>query len=400
MWPNALLKHPTAANLKDGNDGFTHSSAHVDTADSAATLLPSFRGLRVRCAINVQHPDDGAYPEANSGAGAGAGLMRKLKSLRMASTGGATLTPEYHGDGVDLLKKVVEVGPGGMIVVTSEIAARILGEKENLNEAITKAVQSDVSGVQNAAQRQVLASPQLVSLGIHELSGVDALGGVPMVELFHLTYAPSLSRRHATWTRTPPSLSSLVQHTPGFYDAPLGEVTIVFIQFTPPEEGASKGQLSKQVFDAYLELAMRCVRSLLLETGGYIIPRRGGRTMAAFAHPLDGARFFEILVNRLRTVVWDDRNIHDDGSTDGFKAVPHAIIMNHNSVEFDTDGGIVSDVNHVQINLSEALPKGMMCSAGLCHGPLAKQMEASGCADYQVGRRSFERRGKNETGKA
>lgn len=191
MWPNALLMHPQAAVLKDGNDGFTHSSAHVDTADSAALMMPSFRGLRVRCAVNVQHPDDAVFPEASFGAGAGAGFFRKLKSLRAASAGGATLTPEYHGEGVDLLKKVVEVGPGGMIVVTSEIAARVLGEKDNLNEAITKALQSDVSAVQNTARRQVLASPQLVSLGIHELSGVDALGDVPVVGAF--TRRPSSS---------------------------------------------------------------------------------------------------------------------------------------------------------------------------------------------------------------
>lgn len=233
----------------------------------------------------------------------------------------------------------------------------------------------------------------LIYLPVSSASYSRACVGYVAVELFHLTYSPSLCRRHASWTKTPPVLSSAVQHTPGFYDAPLGEVTIVFIQFMPPEEGASKGQSSRQVFDAYLELAMRCVRALLLEAGGYIIPRRGGRTMAAFSNPVDGARFFEILVDRLRTVVWDDRDMQVDGPTDGFKAVPHAVIVNHDSAEFDTKGCIVSDLNHVQIILSEALPKGMMCSAGLCHGPLEKQMEASGCADYQVGRRSFERRG-------
>ena len=106
--------------------------------------------------------------------------------------------------------------------------------------------------------------------------------------------------------------------------------------------------------------------------------------MAAFANPLDGARFFETLVSRLRTVVWDDRGINQDGSTDGFKAVPHEITMQHNYIEkFSSTGNVPADVNHVKINLSEALPEGMMCSAGLCHGPLAKQMEASGCADYQ-----------------
>ena len=202
------------------------------------------------------------------------------------------------------------------------------------------------------------------------------------VELFHLTFAPSLNRRNLEWTRHPPDLSSAVQHTPGFYDAPIGEVTIVFIQFTPPKEGESKESLSKQVFEAYLELAMRCVRAVLLETGGYIIPRRGGRTMAAFTNMVDAAHFFTTLVARLRTMVWDDRAKRREGSMDGFKALPHALAMQHNHITFNSTGS-VTDADQVQINLSDALPKGMMCSGGLCHGSLTKQVEASGCADYQ-----------------
>lgn len=157
----------------------------------------------------------------------------------------------------------------------------------------------------------------------------------------------------------------------------------MFIQFTPPEEGVSKENLSKQVYEAYLELAMRCVRAVLLETGGYIIPRRGGRTMAAFANLVDGARFFETLVARLRTMVWDDRAIQTEGLTDGFKALPHALAMQHNHIAFNSKDSTTADADQVKINLSEALPKGMMCSGGLCHGSLTKQVEASGCADYQ-----------------
>ena len=40
-------------------------------------------------------------------------------------------------------------------------------------------------------------------------------------------------------------------------------------------------EATKEVFEDALEVAMRCLRTGLLETGGYVIPRREGRTMAA-----------------------------------------------------------------------------------------------------------------------
>ena len=50
--------------------------------------------------------------------------------------------PEYRGEGVDLLKKVVEVGPGGMIVVTSDIAARIMAGPRSIAAAAAAAAAS------------------------------------------------------------------------------------------------------------------------------------------------------------------------------------------------------------------------------------------------------------------
>lgn len=183
MWPNALLQHPAAAAVKHDKDGSYHSSLTIDATMEPNSSVPAFRGLRVRCAINMQHPIDSVF-DSTSGGG-GARILNKLKSLRVTSTASATLTPEYHGEGVDLLKKVVEVGPGGMIVVTSEIAARILGEKENLSEAITKAVRTEVSSSDSmrAAGKNLAASrgPQLVSLGIHEMSSDDDSGSAPVV---------------------------------------------------------------------------------------------------------------------------------------------------------------------------------------------------------------------------
>ena len=203
IWPNALLQHPAAMVVKDAKEGVHHSSLNIDSTmePNMMNTVPAFRGLRVRCAINVQHPNDVYDTNSSAGGGGGAGILRKLKSLRSTSTGGATLTPEYHGEGVEMLKKVVEVGPGGMIVVTSEIAARILGEKENLNEAITKAVQSDAmdlgSGSGSGLASKTLPASrgsQLVSLGIHEMSGLDDSSSAPVVGRM-ITAPAHVSRR-------------------------------------------------------------------------------------------------------------------------------------------------------------------------------------------------------------
>ena len=69
MWPNALLQHPAAAAVKHDKDGSYHSSLTIDATMEPNSSVPAFRGLRVRCAINVQHPNDSVVDSTSGGGG-------------------------------------------------------------------------------------------------------------------------------------------------------------------------------------------------------------------------------------------------------------------------------------------------------------------------------------------
>uniref|UniRef100_A0A7S2WTU2 Guanylate cyclase domain-containing protein n=2 Tax=Rhizochromulina marina TaxID=1034831 RepID=A0A7S2WTU2_9STRA len=338
-WPEELLKDPDAGEVMVDNEGSIEAS----------------KGQR-----------EAPRPRVSTIPGRTRSLTRNYGDSLLAFKGPRVRMAIHMGDGTQGVKgktarfvhQLTDLAWGGMIVMSNPAAQVLLGVLEQLDHG--------------AKGHEDVSKPKLVAMGTHTFDECDE----PM-ELYHI-YTEPLRGRHYKWGEEELKLRDSVQHTLGFYDAPVHRETLAecaTIMFGDISHSQALRRYDPEAFAEGLTIVNQTVLSLLMIHRGYQVPQRdNSHFMLVFHTPVDGSRFHASLQMALLDVDWPNELLDlPDYLRPDFNVGRHG--HGRPSITKGNSGAKSPKMRKSQ------LYRGLCVSFGLAVGYVTKELEA-GRANY------------------